>query len=210
MKNRLLFILTTSTLLFACNNHALEKEEEQPQIGNQLNPEAKLSITAKLKETRGMSYNDSLSYIVKYAWEWYAISKENNNAPTARGFDFDDDYGTQRDTINNKFLLWGVDIIQEDGSLGWFITSLSDFVIITLRTPNSSPANPRNYHGTLDLPHDTIAYVPNKIFQEARDKIMSAYERKNYQECYRLFDSAFIFIPTTGEKWRAMKASGIE
>lgn len=99
----------------------------------------------------------------------------------------------QRDTINNRLLMWGTDIITQQGEYtGEFIEG---FDIVIRR------------HPTIDT-HDTIAYVPNSVLNAARVRIQAAYAEQNYTAVYAIFDSAFVFIPITGAEWRALKAAG--
>jgi len=53
---------------------------------------------------------------------------------------------------------------------------------------------------------DTIAYIPNSTLIKGLSKIESAYFDGNYDECTRLFQTEFTFIPISGYEWRKLKA----
>lgn len=106
----------------------------------------------------------------------------------------------QRDTISAtpKLLMWATDVISLDGALGvgngGFIDATDVvFVHYNLSTP------------TL---RDTIAYIPNSVLRAAEIGIKAAYEAKNIENCYTLFNEAYTFIPVTGAEWRTLKAAG--
>ena len=97
------------------------------------------------------------------------------------------------DPVSPRLLMWGTDIIDQEGQyVGEFIEG-EDFVLTRLLSINPYKL-------------DTIAYVPNSIIRIAETAIKSAYARKDYRECYRIFDTAFTFTPITGAEWRALKA----
>lgn len=103
----------------------------------------------------------------------------------------------QRDTVNVRLLMYGTDIIDQDGNYtGEFIES-KDFVLRRNLAPlNATPVR------------DTIAYIPNSIITTARQQIQAAYATGDYETVYSIFDKAFTFIPITGAEWRTLKASG--
>jgi hypothetical protein len=45
--------------------------------------------------------------------------------------------------------------------------------------------------------------------REAQGKIEKAFNDSNYTEVYRLFHETFRFRPITGQKWRELKAQGL-
>lgn len=110
----------------------------------------------------------------------------------------------QRDTVSTppKLLMWATDVITLDGTLqtkdntGWVAwIDTKDVVIIRYTLPN--------WQGI-----DTIAYIPNSVLRTAETAIRAAYEAKDIEECYRLFNEAYTFTPITGAEWRALKANG--
>ena len=60
------------------------------------------------------------------------------------------------------------------------------------------------------IPAETkvIAYIPNAKMDEAQKAIRKAWEAKDNEEVYRLFNEAFTFIPITNNEWEALKAKG--
>ena len=65
-----------------------------------------------------------------------------------------------------------------------------------------------DYSGVLKYAHimDTIAYVPNAQLIAAEPLVRAAFERGDYDECYRILEKAYTFIPITGVQWRKLKA----
>ncbi|MEG2755908.1 MAG: hypothetical protein RR931_04790 [Mucinivorans sp.] len=55
---------------------------------------------------------------------------------------------------------------------------------------------------------DTIAYIPNAVMIDAEIKIRAAFSAGDFAACYRLFEEAFVFKPTTGAEWLELKAQG--
>lgn len=53
-----------------------------------------------------------------------------------------------------------------------------------------------------------VAYIPNKRMEEAEIAITTAYNDRNYDEVYRLFQELYTAIPTTTARWEALKAKG--
>lgn len=58
------------------------------------------------------------------------------------------------------------------------------------------------------IPADTLGYIPNQVLREAEAKIMTAFDKGDYDEVYRLFNEVYQATPITGEEWRALKAQG--
>ena len=55
---------------------------------------------------------------------------------------------------------------------------------------------------------EVIAYIPNAKMDEAQKAIRAAWEAKDNEEVYRLFNEAFTFIPITNNEWKALKEKG--
>lgn len=100
----------------------------------------------------------------------------------------------QRDTVSNppKLLMWATDVIRLDGEIETDFIEATDVVFVHYldETPNL---------------RDTIAYIPNSVLRAAETAIRAAYEDQDIEECYRLFNDAYTFLPITGEEWRALK-----
>ena len=134
-------------------------------------------------------------------------------SPCSRAFGFiDDDYYILRDLNENKLKFWGTDAISSAGSLGNFITSYTDMVVVVAKWEDGTAAMPLGFDMMRynDAIFDTVAYIPNSVVLDARAKITTAFDAGDYETCYHLFDDAYVFLPTTGPKWRALKAAGIE
>lgn len=99
---------------------------------------------------------------------------------------------SQRDTLSNppRLKAWGTWIISQEGELSTGFIESTDMILVT------------KYH------RDTIAYIPNKVMRAAEAAIKEAWAIENYDEVYRLFDEVFVFQPTTGAEYRALKANG--
>lgn len=113
----------------------------------------------------------------------------NPNEPNALAID-----AWNRDLENLRFKVGSTSVIGSDGTLTTnFMDSKNIIVAI---------------HNEQNRPKDTIAYIPNKVMSDAAIEIKAAYAAENYAECYRLFDQAFRFLPTTGKEYREMQAQG--
>lgn len=179
-----------------------------------LDPLIKVTGVSRLPQLRSGEINDSLAFITRYAWKWSAFSKKyNQSVKRAFGLGGDDMWLSQRDTLNNKLLLLDVDVIME-GELGGFVVDHSDVVLLGVKQPGEDklihPKDQGSVGDMAKLIDDTIGYIPNRVILDAREKITKAFNAGDYIECQRLFNEAYVFIPTTGAKWRAMKAAGIE
>ena len=87
----------------------------------------------------------------------------------------------QRDLNIPALKMWGIDILYQEQTDSP-ITIMKDFlcgfsVYIT------------------DNKNDTIAHVPDSVIIAAKIKIETAFEAKEYEEIYRLFNESFTFIP---------------
>lgn len=191
---------------------------------NRLDPNAKISVTGVHSLTKadpadvpaggiaGTGITDSLEFITKYAWDCRML-KPDGLTPS-RGFGLmEDDYYLLRDLENNKLKFWGIDAVSSDGLfLGDLVTTCMNIVITVAKWESDGPAiMPLGFTGDGNaVVLDTVAYIPNSVVLEARAKITAAFAAGDFDACYKLFDDAYVFLPTTGPKWRALKASGIE
>ena len=101
----------------------------------------------------------------------------------------------QIDTINNRFYMWGTDILHEDLTLEYQFIDGINFYIAELY-PESSVIK------------DTLAYIPNSVVLAAREQIYSLHAQGRYSEIYELFDNAYRFYPCTGEEYKQIIANG--
>jgi len=82
----------------------------------------------------------------------------------------------QRDFEKPALIMYGSDILFSENEL------VLDFIYATEMF-------------ITDINSDTIAFVPKHIIDEARIAIKAAFEERNFNEIYRLFDEAFVFLP---------------
>lgn len=156
----------------------------------QLDPNAMISIRADLTAT-SLTKAGHLSNleIIRQAYDmnWH------NETQYTRGI-----IDAHRDEVNLRLLMWGTDIIDQDGNYVNEFIGGRDFVIR------------RRLNNAGDFPpiYDTIAYIPQSIIIAARTHIRTAYDQGDYRTVYDLFDNAFTFRATTGAEWRALKAQG--
>lgn len=215
MKNTILFLFMFALLVMSC-----EKEDGKRALND------KVTITGvnayagskALSDTpegiMGTDITDSLKFIAKYAESFNFLSLDGETKWGATSFGASqENYDNRHDTINNKLLYEGGQVITSRGTLGQFIVDCQDacfYVYIdeakNVIFPIDFPTNPDWDPARVD----TVAYIPNAVLNKARVEIMDAFAREDYEACYRLFDEAFVFVPTTGAKWRALKAAGIE
>lgn len=178
----------------------------------------KLSETIRItgvqsSPARSAEITDSLAFITRYAWNWDAFSESEGKSVRGRSFGLLEEWAVQRDTVNNRLMLIGVDVIYGD-KLGKFVVDFSDILLIAFIAPDGKYIHPRaagDYGPVVfEYPTDTVGYIPNRVVLDARTKITAAFNDGDLAEVQRLFDEAFIFKPTTGAKWLALKAAGIE
>ncbi len=67
------------------------------------------------------------------------------------------------------------------------------------------------YVGAITKESDTVAYIPTEQRLAVVDTLSTLFEDKegNWNEIYKIFNDAFVFIPCTGEEYRALEASGM-
>lgn len=162
--------------------------EKEPTTKGKLDPNALISI----RPAAGVKSYLSAKEIVKQVSDLSFYNTKITSTELTRGF-----APAQRDTLNVRLMMWGTDIIDQQG----------------LYHPNFIEGKDFVFRKAVDLGHyppiyDTLAYIPNSVITEAREKIVTAFADSNYTEVYRLFDVAFTFTPITGPEWRALKASG--
>lgn len=207
MKN-LTLVLLASLTLWGCKDG-----------DNDLDENYKMSVYGRSILTKGMA--DSVEIVLKNA---YTV-RWNPNDGTVPGFSlgteewYYDGGGCQRDFENRRFLFAGGWVIipaydNPAPSLGPLITTGNDVMFIGLRDTITGELFDIHYGDWASIPRrcidDTLGYIPNAIMSSACARIIEAFNKKDYATCYAVFDSAFVFVPTTGSKWRALKEAGIE
>ena len=58
------------------------------------------------------------------------------------------------------------------------------------------------------LGFDTVAYIPNSQLDFAEDTINKLFAKGDFDQIYKIFETAFQFIPCTGADFKKMKANG--
>ena len=98
----------------------------------------------------------------------------------------------QRDTVNNKLMMYSTDVIGIDGKLKngqySFINVKSAYIV--------------------DSNEVVIAYIPSSVLKKAHDDIIEAYSRNDYDAVYRLFNDAYEAIPITQAEYDALVERG--
>jgi len=185
MKKTILFLLAIAAIVAACEPTETTAFQIKATDMISISPAQNVYLAQKVKAT-----NEHLSAL--------EIVKQTTIICTP---EFERSFiKEQRDTtsIPPKLLMWATDVITLDGKLverdwqtsGWIDASDVVFIRVT------------------DNVRDTIAYIPNQVLRSAETAIRAAYEEKDIEECYRIFNEAYTFTPITGSEWRALKANG--
>lgn len=98
----------------------------------------------------------------------------------------------QRDTVNNKLLMYSTDVISIDGEL---MNTKYDFI------------NVQSAY-IVDSNEVVIAYIPSAVLRKAHDDIIEAYDRNDYDAVYKLFNDAYEAIPITQAEYDALVERG--
>ena len=98
----------------------------------------------------------------------------------------------QRDTVNNKLLMYSTDVISIDGEL---MNTKYDFI------------NVQSAY-IVDSNEVVIAYIPSAVLRKAHDDIIEAYNRNDYDAVYKLFNDAYEAIPITQAEYDAWVERG--
>lgn len=99
-----------------------------------------------------------------------------------------------KDPDNARIKLWGQQIINEDGSLEEYFMSARNIYVEPNRIDEAG--------GKI------IAYIPNKVMEEAWEKIQKAYKEGRYDDVYRIFQDAYQATPITEAEYLKLKAAG--
>ena len=99
-----------------------------------------------------------------------------------------------KDIENAKFILWG------------------DFIIGTDRETKEPVLVPdfftcKNVH-FVDKEGNIIGYIPQRVFEEGWKKINVAFNAKEYDKVYKLFEEVYTAFPCTPEEWKRLKEEG--
>jgi len=182
---------TLALFLISCENDKVFKLDPNAKIFIKPAQNGWLSETQKVKSN---TEHLSALEIVKQATRitFYNVPLFGNQSANV-GF-----AGKDTTSAVPALLRWGTDIISQNGEYVPEFIEGADFVLERITN--------------IDKPNqiiDTIGYIPNSVLREAEAAIKAAYEAKDNEEVYRVFDEKFRFMPTTGAEWRALKAQGL-
>ncbi len=107
-----------------------------------------------------------------------------------------------KDSISEipKLMFWAQYVISVDGNASLQHDILSGTDLVLLKQSGSYP----NYI------NDTIAYIPNLVLRAAETEIREAYDNKDIDACYQIFNDFYTFTPITGAEWRALKKNNLQ
>ena len=107
----------------------------------------------------------------------------------------------QKDVENERIMMWGEMIINNEGSKDLSVYHLDDyfFKLRDLRILASEKEK-----GVDNI----IAYIPNAKMEQAEIDIRREYEAGNYDEVYRLFQELYTASPINNDGWQALKEKG--
>lgn len=206
---RALFAILAGMMLIGC------KSDKRPNLDiyAQLTLNGSTTTPAALQTKTPPEPPYSIQTITKYASNM-SFTRDYPETPYAsRGF-------VRRDIEAGKLQVGQMDDVvaldkNGDYILGWIVTSNMHDVVLRAcykgneyGWPQEDWADPEQER--FSGKYDTIGYVPNEVIKRAEVAIHAAFDAGDYDECMRLFEEAYVFIPTTGAEWRALKAAGIE
>ena len=59
-----------------------------------------------------------------------------------------------------------------------------------------------------DKAGNIIGYIPQRVFREAWKEVKKAFDAKDYDRVYKLFQETYTAYPCTTEEWQKLKAEG--
>ncbi len=206
-----LLLITVVCLLSACS---------KDNKSGFLDPNSKISLQGKNTITRTAEI-DTIDIIVRHCDNIRFRNLEGIQGAASLPFGnyyYDEMNGSKRDFENKRFLWSGGYVIETNpngtgiSQLGSFITDAEDLIFaVPIDKTTGEYIDLSDEHWAIrPTRFDTLGYIPNRILKKAQQDIQDAYAKKDFATCYNLFDTAFVFIPITGEKWRALKEAGIE
>lgn len=213
MKRNIYLLLIAMTAVFI----SCDDKNNKPGF---LDPDSKISLQGMNTLTRADNI-DTIDIIIRHCDN--VRFRSDGGFPTMTSLPFGEYYygemnSMRRDFENKRFLWSGGYVIETDpdvpgwSQLGLFITDAEDVVFAVPVDNNTGEwidlSDP--LWSQYSCHFDTLGYIPNRILKKAQQDIQEAYASGDFETCYRLFDTAFVFIPITGERWRALKEAGIE
>lgn len=211
-----LLIMAMALLITACGDENKDIDNNPPFVPgdstqvvppDRINPEAVLSVRI-LENITGRSSTEHYSprFITLYASD-YIFSGVRKDVP---GKDY---YWRNRDTVENKITFMGWDVLLPLSDSTYILGDLISGEDVLLRIAldsNNNVWNPLDGNVRKIRDYDTVSYIPNVLMRRNEKILDSLYMAKDYEGCYQMFDTAYRFIPITGEEWKKLKEEGIE
>lgn len=169
---KVLFLLISIALFASC-----EKKDNQSKDKGLLDPYATILIrpadgVRSSGEMTALEIVEDAQQIVYQSNYFYDYYKEDADV-IRRGFN-----DQQKDFDIPALKMLAIDVINEKGEYVKTFTHAFDFYII-------------------NEDKDSIAYVPDQVIKDARIAIEEAFQQKDYETVYDLFNTAFTFLPLT-------------
>lgn len=175
---------------------------------NKIDPLARIAVQVEKGKTTRAEDMERAKFITLYAWNYIAKHPDDDGYIRKDISSLQPEvYYMDRDTVNYRILFWGIDVIDED-KLGRFISYENVVLHIALNHDTGLPQLPLEYTGRLDMPWDTVAYIPNAVMRRNKAILTEIFERGDYNKCYEVFDTAYRFIPITGAEYRELVRKG--
>lgn len=165
------------------------------------------------------STDDSVFSIVKNSMylQWRDTMDIGWTASFGTGESYLYENGLTRDFANKRILFAGIYVIftvpdTDYHRPGDFLNNAKDVVFSQLLDSTGAVIDPQTlvWEELYKVRRDTIAYIPNRILKSAQDAINTAYYADDFTTCYKLFEESMFFVPITGQRWRELKAAGVE
>ena len=196
MKNLLLLTaaaLASTLLLFSCKDDNGKLPDHAYIYINGQDKTNKTASSSEAMTVAEICRYDSID-LVKYHYFEGQICGGFGKCTIVTNPDNEGNFGI--DTVNNR-----ISILAREVSLGLeYITgglldTCARYVII----------DGHNNGGGASI-GDTLAYIPKAQHRAAVEKLEELYKDKesNWSEIYRIFNEAFIFVPCTGDEYKAM------
>ena len=211
MKNQLLITLALLAVGFVgCSSC----DSNKPDVQKPLNPDTKLNINVKDKLRADDPKHLTPAEIVDKSTHMISIS---GNHPEQ----FSDKLGGKaimtlpddfKDRANARFLLYGEMIISKNQRYDEELKKLfyDNYIPDTFIKARevvfavSDKINPEEAYAD----HEVVAYIPQKVLDEAYPVIKEAFDKGDYETVYKTFDKAYTAVPISDAEWHELKEQG--
>lgn len=206
---QIFIIVLLCSLFFSCS-------KDEP---SRIDRNKTINIRGDIARTKSMTFQDSNRRVVEYSFEIMHNGEGflSSGIFLGTGVNYTTPSGVRRDLENDRFIFSGghvmytLEAFPDDVLLGDFITNAYNVLFIAALDTTSQLIDLREELWIERFfCRDTVGYIPNAILRKAQQEIITNFNAGNYERCYQLFDTAFVFRPTTGAKWLELKAKGIE